>query len=271
MNGKPARRAPIFVGGCPRSGTTLVRAILDSHPSIVCGPELRAFPALAGLSADMRRVMGETLRAHYHLPADRLDAIFAELMLFFLEPLRAASGKPRAAEKTPANALHFAELAHLFPDAHFVQIIRDGRDVVASLLAMDWKDASGAPLPITRDAGAAARAWAGHIHAGRNARAAGARYHELRYERLAADPEAELRPLFAFLGEPWADEVLKFSDKDRSEEGVSETSAARISGAVDRAAVGRWRNDLSPPARAAFKTEAGPLLMELGYADDDRW
>jgi hypothetical protein len=259
--------APIFIGGCPRSGTTLLRAMLDSHPAIVCGPELRAFPALAGLSADMRRVMGATLEAHYQLPADGLDRIFADLMASFLEPLRRASGKPRVAEKTPANALHFAELARLFPEALFVQIIRDGRDVVASLLAMNWKDAKGAPLPVTRDAGAAARAWAGHVAGGRAAPPG--RYHELRYERLVADPEGELRTLLAFLGEAWSDSVLDYAARDRAGEGANESSAARIARDVDTTAVGRWRRDLSAAQRRAVISEAGALLAELGYADHD--
>ena len=263
--------APIFVGGCPRSGTTLLRAILDSHPAIACGPELRAFPALASVSADMRSIMGATLGAHYSLSAERLDAIFADLMRSFVEPLRVKSGKSRVAEKTPANALHFGELARLFPDAHFVQVVRDGRDVVASLLGMDWRDEGGARLPITGDAGAAARAWVAHVRSGRAAGVAGARYLELRYERLVEAPEATLRPLFAFLGEAWADDVLAFSRTDRRSEGANETSAARISEPIDRAAVGRWRLDLSVAAKEAVRREAGPLLVELGYAADDRW
>jgi len=260
--------APIFVGGCPRSGTTLLRAMLDSHPAIVCGPELRALPALAGLSADMRRIVGETLRTHYRLPTEQLDAIFARLIASFLEPLRNASGKRRIAEKTPANALHFAELAQLFPEAHFVQIVRDGRDVVASLLAMDWKDARGAPLAITRDPRSAARAWAAHVRAGRQAPPQ--RYHELRYERLVADPEGALRSLFGFLGEAWSEEALAYAREDRSAEGVNETSAGRIALAPDMTAIGRWRRDLSAEARKAVSEEAGALLAELGYADDGR-
>jgi hypothetical protein len=262
---------PIFVGGCPRSGTTLLRAILDSHPSIACGPELRAFPTLASLSADTRRVMGETLASHYHLSAGDLDGAFARLMMSFLEPLRARSGKPRVAEKTPANALHFGELARLFPQAHFVQIVRDARDVVSSLLGMTWTDdRTGRRLPITVDAGAAARAWREHVIGGR-AVAGSACYLELRYERLVSETEDQLRALFAFLGEPWSDEVLSFHGRDRRTEGVNETSAERAAGAIDAAAIGRWRNDLSPPAKTAIKTEAGALLIELGYADDDRW
>ncbi|MEQ1930122.1 MAG: sulfotransferase [Parvularculaceae bacterium] len=265
-------RPPIFIGGCPRSGTTLLRALLDSHPSIVCGPELRAFPALASLSADMRRVMGETLAVHYRLPAERLDAVFAELIGSFLEPLREKSGKARAAEKTPANALHFAELARLFPEAHFVQIIRDGRDVVASLLAMDWKDdRTGARLAVTTDAGAAARAWADHIAGGRAAGAAGGRYRELRYERLVENAEREMRTLTAFLNEPWSDAVLAFNTVNRAGQGANESSAPRISRDIDAAAVGRWRTQLPPEARAAVKREAGALLIELGYADNDSW
>lgn len=260
-------RKPIFIGGCPRSGTTLLRAMLDSHPSIVCGPELRVLPSLASLSADMRRVMGGALKQHYHLSAEDLDAIFARLIASFLEPLLVASGKARVAEKTPANALHFAELARLFPDAQFVQIIRDGRDVVASLLGMGWKDKHGAPLAITRDPRSAARAWTAHVLAGRLAPPA--RYFEIRYERLIADPAAELRALFRFLGEAWSDDVLAYSRRDRSGEGENETSAGRIAQEPDMTSIGRWRRDLSAEAVRVLREESGALLAELGYADHD--
>lgn len=263
---------PIFVGGCPRSGTTLLRVILDSHPEIVCGPELRAFPALASLSSETRSILGDVLAAHYRISSERLDCVFRNLVASFLDPLRAKSGKRRVAEKTPANALYFGELARLFPKAAFVQIIRDGRDAVASLLTMDWRDArTGAPLRVTTDAGSAAWTWANHVRRGREAAQAGADYFELRYEDLVRDPRAALRPLFAFLGEDWSDAVLDFAGNPSIGFGVNEASAAQVARGLASGSIGRWRRDLSEVDKKAFKTPAGELLIELGYADDDRW
>lgn len=264
--------APIFVGGCPRSGTTLLRVMLDSHPEIVCGPELRAIPALAALSEQTRDVMGATLAAHYRLSPERLAEIFAELVSSFLEPLRRRSGKMRVAEKTPANALHFAELARLFPDAAFVQIIRDGRDVVSSLLTMDWRDGrSGSPLEITRDPASAAIAWVEHVRRGRAAAVAGARYFELRYESLVCDATATLASLFDFLGVTWSEESLAFAKNPSIAAGINETSATQVASGLNRDAIGRWRRHLADSDKGPLKKHAGELLIELGYADDDRW
>lgn len=264
--------APIFIGGMPRSGTTLLRVILDSHPNIACGPELRAIPALAALSRDTRKLMGETLEQHYALAPRDLDRIYADLVLSFLEPLHQASGKKRIAEKTPANALHFAELARLFPKSPLIQVIRDGRDAVASVLKMDWKDdKTGAPLPITKDAGFAGTVWTEHIARGREARDAGARYFEIRYEDIIRDPKAALAPLFEFLGEPWSDEVLAYHKNEKIDLGLHEASAEQVSTALYAKSVGRWRESLTPPQKSAIKAAAGDLLIELGYARDFMW
>ncbi len=263
--------APIFIGGCPRSGTTLLRVMIDSHPQIACGPELRAIPALASLSADMRRVSGATLAAHYGLAAADLDVVFARLIMSFLTPLHDHSGKRRIAEKTPANVLHFGELARLFPRAAFVQVIRDGRDVVASLLKMTWTDGkTGRPLPITQSAFAAAAAWVDHIEGGRKARAAGADYCELRYEDLVESPRRALAPLFDMLGEAWSDRVLDYRSNPSVGAGVNESSAEQVAGR-EPSSRGRWQAELNSEQRAELKSVAGPLLIKLGYAADLAW
>lgn len=263
---------PIFIGGMPRSGTTLLRVILDSHPNIACGPELRAIPTLATLSRETRRLMGEMLSEYYSLPPSELDSVFAELVCSFLQPIHERSGKKRIAEKTPANALHFAELARLFPKSPFIQIIRDGRDAVASVLKMDWTEArTGQPMPITRDPAMAAATWAEHIARGRDARSAGARYFEIRYEDIVNQPRAALEPLFEFLEEPWSDDVLSFHTNERAASGVNESSAEQVSRELYRDSIGRWRRDLGEGARSAIKAACGGMLIELGYARDLAW
>jgi hypothetical protein len=262
---------PIFVGGCPRSGTTLLRVILDSHAEIACGPELRVIPTLASLAATSRRVLGPDLAEHYDLSEAKLDAAFSRLMRSFLSPLQMKAGKPRIAEKTPANALHFAELARLFPQSPFIQIVRDGRDVVASLLTMDWKDAkSGERMPFTLDAGCAAEVWAAHVRSGRKARER-AEYFEIGYEDLVTTPRSSLTPLFEFLGVPWSDAALHHHRNRSVSAGMNESSAAQVAGNVTAARVGRWKSDLTPEQKTAVKAAAGDLLIELGYVRDFNW
>lgn len=261
----------VFVGGCPRSGTTLLRALLDSHPDVVCGPELRFLRPVASLCANMRRDVGGVLARHYAIAPDAFDDVFKTLILEFLAPLREKTGKCIIAEKTPANALYFGELSRLFPDARFIQIVRDGRDAVASLLTMDWTDhRTGARLDMTTSAAAAARAWVDHVRAGRLA-SKGGRYLEMRYEALVDDPEATMREVLAFLELPWSDDVLAFAENPSLAAGRNESSAAQVTRGIERNGLSRWTRSLTIEDKAAVKTVAGDLLMELGYADDDRW
>lgn len=265
-------KRPIFIGGMPRSGTTLLRVMLDSHPNIACGPELRAIPSLAQFSAQTKAHCEDTLNESYRLPRVELNEIFRRFISSFLEPYARSRGKSRIAEKTPANVLHFDELRQLFPDCDRIHIIRDGRDVVASLLTMDWTDArTGKPMEMTRDPAAAAALWRDHVLAGRAAKMAGKSVIELRYEALARDPERTLRGVFESIGEPWDDRVLEFHRNATIRAGIDEASAPQVAKPLSRHAIGRWRSDLNDEAKRAVKREAGDLLVALGYASSNDW
>jgi len=161
----------------------------------------------------------------------------------------------------------------MFPDSPLVHVIRDGRDVVASLLCMDWKGPDGRPVAYTRDARAAAGYWVTSVQAGREVAAIDprlrSRYIEVRYEELVAGPEAQMRRLLDHIGEPWDDAVLRHQDFDRDLAG--ESSADQVRRPVYTSAIGRWRHDLSESDRATVKSVAGELLVELGYAEDRDW
>ena len=259
-------KSPIFIGGAPRSGTTLLRAIVNASRNIVCGPEMRVIPALCHLAEQIETSHLDVLSADYGLDADALTARFAKTIDTLLSPLHARTGA-RVAEKTPANILHFSQLRRLFPDSPLIGIVRDGRDVVASLLSMDWRDSKGRPMAITQDAGAAAELWVHSIQAG-------ARMHddpnylELRYEHLATDPEREIGRLFDKLGENDAAKARALDHArhfDRSA-GQSESSAERVAQPIDASAIGRWQRDLDDRQLAQIDAVAGRVLRTLGYA-----
>lgn len=243
--------------------------ILDSHSRIACGPELKVTPMILRQWQTLRSVQAAALDAWRIAPAD-VDRLYRDLLLGLLDPYRRASGKARIAEKSPNNVFFFPALNTLFPESPLVHVVRDGRDVVASLLTMNWIDAAtGAPLAYTRDAAEAARYWVKAVRAGRQAAsvpAVGARYVEVAYERLVAEPESTLKALFAALGEPWEAPVLDYYRQARDL--ASESSAAQVSRPLYASAVGRWRSDLSPQQAETVIGIAGPLLAELGYADE---
>jgi protein-tyrosine sulfotransferase len=262
---------PIFVGGAGRSGTTLLRVMLDSHSRISCGPELKVLPSVASLWVDLRTRWASTLADSHVRDAD-VDRAFGRLITSLLEPQRQATGKVRVAEKSPNNVFVFGHLHRMFPDAAFVHMVRDGRDVVASLLSMDWTTTDGTPIAYTRDARLAARYWASAVNAARafaQSATDPVHFHEMRYEDLVTDPEDTLRALFAFLGEPWEPAVLAYHEVPHDL--GHESSAAQVVHPITPTSAGRWQRELSAPDRQAVKEEIGDLLLQLGYARDYAW
>ena len=175
-------------------------------------------------------------------------------------------GGLRGVEQTPETVFVAEAAALAFPSARFVHIVRDGRDVACSLLDRGWLsqgrgggDDAGLPygaeprfwvepdrveeFRTTSDARRAAWAWRAYVQA---ARSLHERAHEIRYERMVADPDAVAAELAVFLDAP-----------------ASELARA-LRGAHDES-VGRFRRDLTPEQLADVESEAGKLLAELSY------
>lgn len=249
-----------------------MRVILDSHPAIACGPELKIIPTICNDWHEFRTSYMPALREYSLRPRD-INAVFAQLITALLAKYQQQSGKPRIAEKSPNNVFCFEHLHKMFPGSPLIHVIRDGRDVVCSLLTMEWLNPkTGKRLDYTEDAGKAARYWAAGVRAGRAARqnpSLAPRYHELRYEDIVANPVPTLQDLFEFLEEPWDPAVLAFHEKRRDLAG--ESSASQVSKGLYASAAGRWQQDLKPEHRAAVLEHAGELLIELGYAKDKEW
>ena len=252
---------PVFVIGSPRSGTTLVRLILDSHPRISCGEEthfLRDLEAIVGRNWGLVATYG--LDRSWWL--DHIRSLYGE----FQAEVLARSGKARWAEKDPTYTLHLRFIDELFPDALYVHLLRDGHDVVAS-----FRDRWG----YVSAARAARGEWARYVNAARDlgARLPAGRYLELRYEDLVADPVAQGRRLFEFLGEPWDPAVLEL---DPAAHRATEryqwfTAQRREAGADDaliyRSRVGAGGRSLDPVLRSLLRWRNGQLLRALGYLD----
>ncbi len=257
----------VFIGGAGRSGTTLLRAMLDAHPRMACGPELKLVPAICSLRDQWWGAMGHDLLAA-GLDESKLDAAVRSFVATLLEGMVPDPSAVRIAEKTPHNLLHMAMLGRLFPRARFVHVVRDGRAVAASLVRQAWVDpASGEPIWYCKDPASGARYWSQVVTTVREqASQVPGRYLELRYEDLVQQPRQTLQRLLAFLGEAWDERVLAHHDDVR----VSplESSSAAVARAVHTDALERWRSELQPEDLVAIGREAGGLLQE--WMDSDR-
>ena len=248
----------VVIGGSPRSGTTLLRAILGRHPEIFAAPESTVFLQRISSPADIAERLGwDAVQIEAWQRASRSQTEFVEHVA--AEAAR-RSGKPVWAEKTPSNVLRFGFVRRRFPGAKLVHVIRDGRDVVCSLRRQPFSKVDAASWDSAAAARRCALQWRTHVLAGLRFRSDPA-YHEVRYEHLVRDPEPELRALLAFLGLSWSDTLLE-PDADPGPPDPFEPKAA---GAIFDSSVGGWREKLSREDRAAVRLLTGELLERLGY------
>ena len=277
----------VFIVGCPRSGTTLLKRMVDAHPEISITRETHwitkllhgeeaasltqpATPALlARLLADERfqrlKVDPEPLE---RLVTGDPPASYAELVSAVYDQYGARKGKPLVGDKTPRYVRDIPVLHELFPHARFVHLIRDGRDVCSSVL--HWKNERGRWTVTSRATWedepvmTIALWWEQLVRRGREAGAAHGPglYHELKYEALTSAPATECAALCAFLGVPEDDSMLAFHEgRTRDEPGLDSKSAWRPVTAGLRS----WRREMTETDLKAFEAVAGDLLDELGY------
>ena len=122
----------IFIGGSPRSGTTLLQNMLDSHPLILGGPEFLHLPDIIELRRKLHYSIGREWISLFCTRDDVDRYLISVISKLFLS----LSGKYHCefySEKTPENILVFSELIELFPEAHFIQVIRDPRAILSSM------------------------------------------------------------------------------------------------------------------------------------------
>lgn len=254
-------KPPIFILGVPRSGTTLLRTILDSHPAIACGPET---PWLGGPQARSVRELTRSLRedplgytANFGGDGTVVAAGMRKLVDHLLGDYARRRGKARWAEKTPDNVLCVEFLLSLFPDGRFVYLTRDGMDVAVSTSVVpperrgisEWHEKNlslGSGLAVANSPLTALLRWR---HWNRMVeRALSARRHfRLSYERLVSEPEPTLRELMEFVGEPYDPGMLEYAGRPHdfpSWEWGSADVRARPRVTAER--VGRAKRELAP-------------------------
>lgn len=199
----------IFVTGPPRSGTTLVQNMLDSHPRIVGAPEFRHIHHLVGVRNRLHDDIDQGSLDDFFTKA-AVDARFSELIESLLLPLAHRFGCEFVSEKTPRNVLVSSDLLDLFPGARFVLVVRDPRAVVASLLRVRERMLSRGITPTGPAAtfGAAIGHTREYLAAGFNAKEKDPdRVLDVCYENIVTDPTAETKRICEHVGVAW-DEAL---------------------------------------------------------------
>ncbi len=249
---------PIFIIGSPRSGTTLLRLILDSHPNISCGPETHFL-------VDLSKIV----KTHWEqVEAFGFDKAYwhqktANFFDSFQTEYAQKRGKQRWAEKTPKYTTMLDFISELFPDSQMIHIIRDGRDVVTS-----HRDRWGYEVAMR-----SINDWKRYVTLATEfgKKVPSDRYIEIRYEDLVTQPEAILHGLFDYLGEPWDPVVLKHHevehDMRESSPGFTDDSrrTASAKSAIHSSRVGAGKGELDPLLKGMLYFRAGKLLNELGY------
>jgi hypothetical protein len=270
----------LFIVGCARSGTTLVRRIVDAHPEIAITPEMhwitRHFKSRNRLVTP--ELVSELTRhkrfAQFEIPREQFEDLLGsgEALPYpiFLNRVFGLYGtlknKPLVGNKTSGYVRRIPTFHALWPDAKFVHIIRDGRDVCLSVL--NWNKAertAGRYASWEEDPVSTTALW--WERKVRKAREDGAAlgpglYHETLYEDLVDDPERECKRLCEFLGVPYDDAMIRFHEgRERVEPGRSAKSAwLRVtSGLRD------WRTQMCAGDVERFEAAAGDLPEELGY------
>jgi hypothetical protein len=270
--------APFFIVGHDRSGTTMLRLVLDRSSEVAIPPEsmlLADFEPVRsrGELADPARAAALVAEIWRH-PKVRLWGVngspptpptglgHAAAYRFAVEaPYRAyaaAHGKQRFGDKTPLYLRYVDAIDEIWPEARFVVLVRDGRDVALSL--------RGVPFG-ANNVYAAARSWADGVRLGQEAQLRRPdRTLTVRYEDLVANPEPQVRALCSFLGLTYDSDMLEIQRTDPGKIVQDQASwFTNVFEGINATAVGRWRTEMSERERRVFAAVAGNELRALGY------
>jgi protein-tyrosine sulfotransferase len=262
--------APILIGGCPRSGTTLARALIGCHPDIASPSEEYNIVMYITNDQHVQKTLGLIENELQTLRARKLDLISrAETILYmYLKQQQ----KPQVALKHPLHVIILKQLFHHFPHMKFIHVIRDGRDTVCSLRTHPKrriKQGKIVPNPVRNPYKWCVRQWVSCVLQG-SAWQLNPNYLEIRYEDLVNNTIPTMDVVFKFLELSMIEkqQLLGFYQQEQAEKHLQNIEVGQP---IYQKTIGRWQRDMTKKEQQIFKRMAGDLLIQLGYVTDNSW
>lgn len=275
LAGITVRSPAPFIVGADRSGTTLLQAMLDAHPDLAIPPETYWLPDAIHLCQEStlpHQILSDFIVQQPRWPLFRLSedmvraAIQAVQPFDLAEALRSVyrlfaqqAGKTRWGDKTPHYLMHLPILSHLFPEARFIHLVRDGRDQALSILDTAW-----GPKTLV----GAAQRWQQEVRWARWSARTVPHYLEIRYEQLVSNPEPVLRKVCKFIDLAWHPQILDYTTQSQVAQNtdyLALTHNPLVREPLQLQRIGRWRTEMTAEDVCQYEAIAGDLLEELGY------
>ena len=266
---------PVFIGGCGRSGTTLLGSLVGSHSECITVPESQFKFHLLGSSPDHVRGPGELLeylRGHWSFRAWSLsdgalesavregltlrDLMVQLVRAYGLEKLNKTGSV--WVDHTPDTFNHAIRLAEHFPDCKFIHIVRDGRAVAASVLPLPWGPNTAAD---------AAQWWVQRVAYGMAARKhfeGQARFLDVFYHDLVREPVRTVEAIQDFIGLPREEPILEGRDSFLLPN-FTKDQHTLVHRPPDPSRIDAWKEKLTVREIERFETVAGVMLDYLGF------
>ncbi|XP_052864638.1 protein-tyrosine sulfotransferase isoform X1 [Anopheles cruzii] len=255
----------IFIGGVPRSGTTLMRAMLDAHPEVRCGQETRVIPRILQLRSHWMKSEKESVRlVEAGITKEVLNGAIAQFCLEIIA--KHGDPAPRLCNKDPLTLKMGSYVIELFPEAKFLFMVRDGRATVHSIISRKVT-ITGFDLTSYRQCLTKWNQAIQTMH--EQCKEIGSeRCMMVYYEQLVLHPEVWMRKILHFLDIPWNDSVLHHEEFINKENGVAlskvERSSDQVIKPVNLEALSKWVGKI-PNDVVREMADVAPMLSVLGY------
>ena len=255
---------PVIIGGCYRSGTTLLRNLLNNHSEVFCGPEVKFFEDFYGTFKNdpmKHKRFFQTIRP-LNVPVQRLLKIYGAAYIKTLNIAAKRNNKTRWAEKNPENVIYMREWEILLKgEFYYVFVVRHPLDTLSSLLEIGFNKS----LP---------KGFEGKLKIVKQFIGAGLEYFEnnrdssvmVKYEELVTNPEIAIERLLKNLNLDYESTIInKTFSSSNSKVGIGDPKFKK-STSIHSASIGRWQTDLKKEQRILAIDELSELLQKLKYS-----